>query len=87
MCFFNSLLNVSLLSCEAFSDFGKLFHTIGPLYLMEFLVSSFFGLISSKFCLYSDFPFLHLLKSFINLSSVRLLNTSNMNMLSLRLYM
>ena len=64
MCFFNSILNVSLLPCKAFS---KLFQTIGPLYLTEFLVSSFFGLIRSKFCLYSDCLFLHLLKSFINL--------------------
>ena len=85
MCFFNSLLNVSLLPCKAFSDFGKLLQTIEPRYVTEFLVSSFFGLIRSKFCLYSDCLFLHLLKSFINLSSVRLLYTSNMNMLSLLL--
>ena len=85
MCFFNSLLNVSLVPCKAFSDFGKLFQTIGPLYLTEFLVSSFFGLIRSKFCLYFDSLFLHLLKRFIDLSSVRLSYTSNMNMLSLLL--
>ena len=83
--FFDSLLNVSLVPCKAFSDFGQLFQTIGPLYLTEFLVSSFFALIRSKFCLYSDSLFLHLLNRFINLSSVRFLYTSNMNMLSLLL--
>ena len=45
VCFFNSLLNASLLPCKAFSDSGKLFHTIGPLYtplaklLAQFVIS------------------------------------------------
>ena len=47
MCFSNSLLDVSLLPCKALCDFGKLF-PLHPPYLIEFLVSSFFGLIRSK---------------------------------------
>ena len=76
---FSSLLNVSLLPYNIFSDWTFV------LYLMTFLVSSFCGLIKSKLCLYSDCLFVFLLKSFINLLSVRLMYILNMNMLDLLL--